>query len=277
MPGASEAGKLSEALGAWGGASVLHPLAGGHRSGAFLVRAATPESGSGTVLLVAKPTTRTAQAVAWAARIQQHARDAGFEVPAFRRSRYGRMVEGGFTLEAYVEGRPASPAERGAALADLNAFHETTRGMPQRPGFSSSAELLHRVLGGDVDLEAMPADLVRLCRDAWRPFAGQPAVAVHGDLNADSVLVTPSGRLALIDWDECRVDAPVFDQAVWLGVDRDAQAWPGAVSTSGREPDGAAVRRAVLAWEVATCWTAEPEHARRLAARLRQGHGAGAP
>ncbi|MEJ2667178.1 MAG: phosphotransferase [Deinococcales bacterium] len=268
-------GTLTEALSAWGTLRVVRPLGGGNRGGAVLVHGTTPQSGSGAGLFVAKPTTRAADAVVWAARIQRHARDAGFEVPAYRRSRHGRFVEGGFTLEAYVEGRPSTMAERAAALRDLSAFHEITRGMRQRPGFAGSAALLRRSRGGDVDLRAMPADLVHLAREAWRPFASRPTVAVHGDLNADNVLATPAGRLALIDWDECRLDASVFDEAVWLGADRDARAWAGAASASGVEPDATAVQRAVLAWEVAACWTAEPEHAFRLAERLRGGDAAG--
>lgn len=265
---------LTEALAAWGALRVVRPLGGGNRGGAVLVHDTT-SSASGAALFVAKPTARAADAVAWAARLQRHARDAGFEVPAYRRSRHGRFVEVGFTLEAYVEGRPSTMAERAAALKDLSAFHEITRGMRQRPGFASSAALLRRSRGGDVDLGAMPADLAHLAREAWRPFASHPTVAVHGDLNADNVLTTPAGRLALIDWDECRLDAAVFDEAVWLGADRDARAWPGGASASGAEHDAAAVQRAVLAWEVAACWTAEPEHARRLAARLRGGDAAG--
>jgi hypothetical protein len=273
MPETSDT--LTEALAAWGTLHIVRPLDGGNRGGAVLVHGTTSQAGGGAALFVAKPTTRAAEAVAWAARIQQHARDAGFEVPAYRRSRHGRFVEGGFTLEAYVEGRPSTMAERGAALPDLRAFHEATRGMRQRPGFAGSAALLRRSCGGDVDLRAMPADLVQLAREAWRPFAGRPSVAVHGDLNADNVLTTPRGRLALIDWDECRQDASVFDEAVWLGADRDARAWPGAASASGAEPDATAVQRAVLAWEVAACWTAEPAHAFRLAARLRESDAAG--
>lgn len=45
--------------------------------------------------------------------------------------------------------------------------------------------------------------------------------AIHGDLNADNVLVDERGNIALLDWDECRADATCFDLMAWLeGVNR---------------------------------------------------------
>ncbi len=64
-----------------------------------------------------------------------------------------------------------------------------------------------------------------------------------------------------MDWDEARVDVPAFDLAA---LPDDALADP---STSG---DRQLLRRAALAWEVATCWTVEPDYARRCLRQLQR-------
>lgn len=54
----------------------------------------------------------------------------------------------------------------------------------------------------------------------------------------------------LIDWDEARVDDPLFDLKV----------------TEAEE-------LAALAWEIAVCWKPEPAYARALAEQLLTGEG----
>ena len=71
---------------------------------------------------------------------------------------------------------------------------------------------------------------------------------VHGDAGGMNALVAPDGSCALIDWDEARVDDPLFD----------VPADPGE-------------ERAALAWEVATCWMREPGYAKRLAVTVMAG------
>ena len=90
------------------------------------------------------------------------------------------------------------------------------------------------------------------------PVLGGVECAVHGDLGAGNVLVTDD-HVALIDWDESRVDVPAFDYAhlppdvhVPIGGGRSATVTAG------------------VAWEAATCWAAEPEYARRRLDELRR-------
>lgn len=284
----SAAPAVAEALPAWGAFKVLRPLPGGNRGRAFLVARTTAGGGPTEPAgerFVAKTTGREPGAVAWAAAVAQRARSSGLAASGYLPTPDGRWVVGGVTLQPFLDGRPATVAERRAALALLRAFHAATAGTRQRPGFASSAALLRRRRGGDVDLDAMPEGLVRACRDAWRPFRDRRRTAIHGDLNADNVLRGTDGRIVLLDWDECRVDLPLFDEAAWMDEenrdegDRDE----GDRSASGRgRPDAQTVcsggarrtlaadaaRRARIAWEVATCWTLEPQYARRLARAL---------
>lgn len=260
---------------------MVRPLEGGNRASVFLVARASRENEAGDDVgerFVAKTTARTSEAVAWAAAVAKRARDAGLAASGYLPTLEGRWVVGGVTLQPFIAGRMATAPERRAALPRLRAFHASTSGMRQRPGFASSTALLRRRRGGDVDLDAMPEGLVRLCRDAWRPLLGRPRAAIHGDPNADNVLVDEHGRIALLDWDECRVDATCFDELAWVDAEgriearepvgaRSLDLLPGA-GPAMAECQRELVRRAFLAWEVAVCWTVEPLHARNVARTL---------
>jgi aminoglycoside phosphotransferase (APT) family kinase protein len=84
---------------------------------------------------------------------------------------------------------------------------------------------------------------------------------VHGDLSLSNLLVTPEGRVALLDWDETKVDVSLFDEAALP----DYEEGPGRIRG----------QRALLAWEVAVSWHVEPEYAGRLAAELLSGRAHG--
>ncbi len=137
-----------------------------------------------------------------------------------------------------------------------SALHISLRDIDQRPGFLSATDLLQFDRGGDVDLTVMPADVVERCRNAWARLFEYPRVIVHGDPGVSNILVSATG-VVLIDWDECRVDVPLFDLAALprdvVGL-RDEEWW---IAT-----------QAASAWEVAVSWRAEPEYARRCLAEL---------
>lgn len=95
-----------------------------------------------------------------------------------------------------------------------------------------------------------PGDVL-LIRTCWRrvlievdAHSSGPGVGcvVHGDLGASAVLVD-GDEVGIIDWDEARVDVPLFDAA-------------GLPGTPSRPVgvDGRTVRLVALAWEAATCW-----------------------
>ena len=66
--------------------------------------------------------------------------------------------------------------------------------------------------GGDVDLAAMPAEAVQVVRECWEPVLVGRECAIHGDSGAGDVLVD-GATVALLDWDESRVEVPWFDFA----------------------------------------------------------------
>ncbi len=232
----------------WPPSRVVKRLPGGHRNTVVLV-----EMAGG--LYVAKSTRRSEAALRWVADAVHVAASVGFVTPEFVPSLQGTLVEDGVTVETFIEGEPATVEDLLAAPPRLERFQQATRNWSQRPGFASATDLLTLEKGGDVDLSQMPPDLVTQCRAAWGMFVGEPVSVVHGDLGSANVLKTPDGRLILLDWDEARLDASLFDTTV-LQADAD-----------GRRPH--ALTKALVAWEVAVCWHVEPEHARRQAEVLR--------
>jgi len=134
---------------------------------------------------------------------------------------------------------------------ELSAFHLAGRKLPQRPGFASCADLLTQDHGGDVDMTALPADLRDRIRYAFAAIADELVTALHGDLGEINLLMEDGQPPALIDWDECRVDCPFFDQ----------QRLPGVKLTEAQT-------RACLAFEIATCWQSEPDYSKNLARSL---------
>jgi Ser/Thr protein kinase RdoA (MazF antagonist) len=142
----------------------------------------------------------------------------------------------------YVQGGPPeTEADWRRVAGALRRLHRLTRGWPQRPGWRSSADLLHAETGTRVDLLAMPPEGVVRCRAAWARLAGRPTCVVHGDPNPRNIRMT-ADRVAMIDWDESHVDVPDLDLALphnAAGLDDDAY-------------DTAA--QAQAAWAAAVCW-----------------------
>lgn len=233
-------------IGRWGIDADLTPLSGGFRNLVFR----TVGLGPG---LVFKSCRRSTEAVEWLLPVHDAARRSGFVVPRFSRSLNGLLVEAGWTCETFVAGTSCTRADLLSIAAQVSRFHELTTDFPQRPGLRWSQDLLELEAGGDVDLTAMPPGLVAVCRRAWREVSAGPASVVHGDLNTGNMLRCAEGRVALLDWDECRRDLAIFDLGQLV--------WPG--------PAGL---RALLAWEAACSWRPEPEHARKTAARLLRMH-----
>lgn len=237
-------------LPAWGELHFLRQLEGGYRNTVLLVE------GHGR-LLVAKSTRRSIPAIEWVQHLHPMVKAADLVMPAFVRSLRGRLIEGGVTVEEWIDGIPLDDAHQAAAAEAIGRFHTTTRDWPQRPGFASSQELLKRTLGGDVDLGQMPVPLVRICREAWAALEGQPQSVVHGDVSLSNMLLTSDDRVALVDWDEARFDISAFDLVTFLA---------GGEGANG--VDARRLRRAFEAWEVAVCWQVEPEHAKVVARQL---------
>jgi Ser/Thr protein kinase RdoA (MazF antagonist) len=230
--------------GLWGVKAELVPLVGGHRNRAFRTLGLAPD-------LVFKTTRRARDAIEWLLPVLDFAERSGFAVPRFVKSLGGQYVEDGWTCELFLRGKAFEAGEMAGVGLQLARFQEATREMQQRPGFCSARALLDMDAGGDIDLRRMPARVVSLCRAAWARLEERPDCVVHGDLNASNLIWAEDGRVGLVDWDECRVDAGVFDMF---------QVAP--------EGCGEAAEGAVLAWEVACSWELEPAYSREMAVKL---------
>jgi Ser/Thr protein kinase RdoA (MazF antagonist) len=207
-------------------------------------------------LAVARLGRRSDPDLAWETGLLQHLDREGLAVPVPVPTTDGRLFAGGIVVMTYVPGGPPrSRADWRRVAPVLHELHRLTRGWPQRPGWRSSADLLHAATGTKIDLTAMPPEAVARCRAAWARLAGRPTCVVHGNpTNPGNVRVTDD-QVVLIDWDEAHVDVPDLDLAL-----------PG----NGAGLDEAALdvaAQASAAWEAAVCW--DDDYARRRLAEVR--------
>jgi Ser/Thr protein kinase RdoA (MazF antagonist) len=230
----------------WGVTTPVAPLLGGHRNKAFRTLGLDQD-------FVFKTTRRNPASIAWLLPVMDLAAQSGFIVPHPIASKAGRIIEHGWSCEPFIRGEPFRPEDMPSVAPPLARFHEASTGIKQRPDFRAAANLIHHDHGGDIDLRAMPADIAALCRESWAQLAHQPTCVVHGDLNPANLIHTDDNRIALLDWDECRVDAALFDD----------------IQTGVTIPDQS-TRLAVLAWEIACSWQLEPDYAANLATKLMQ-------
>jgi Ser/Thr protein kinase RdoA (MazF antagonist) len=239
----------------WPDLELLDQMTGGHRNPVYRGRYQGRD-------VVVRRSGRPDDSLAWELDLLDHLATNGLRVPRTVPAADGRRHVGPVLVQEFLPGGPPrTEADWRNVLAVLADLHELGQGWPQRPGFASARSLLTEPTGGDVDLDAMPADAAAEVRAAWLPVLDSvPETVIHGDAGGGNILVDDDGTVGLIDWDEARVDVPAFDLArprlelVELGV-KDA-AWREAMVAS-------------LAWEAATCWRAEPVYARRQLAELR--------
>ena len=228
-----------EALQQWGDdVARIAPLSGGVANHVWSVRV----NGQ---LAVGRLGARCDADLAWETKLLRHLEGEGLTVPMPIATRDGRLFADGLVVMTFVEGRPPQTEADWRRVAEvLRRLHRLTRGWSQRPGWRSSADLLHTETGTKIDLGAMSPEGVARCRAAWARLAGRQTCVVHGDPNPGNIRMT-ADRVALIDWDEAHVDVPDLDlalphDAADLGVD----AYDIAAQASA-------------AWDAAVCWDDE--------------------
>ncbi|NQZ73036.1 MAG: phosphotransferase [Dinoroseobacter sp.] len=218
---------------AWGLGGALEPLLGGHRNQVFHTR-----------FHVFKSTRRNEASLRWLEPLKAVARQAGLVVPGLLPSRSGALSVDGWTCEPFVAMSAAGQdADLREARVKMGQVHRTTLGHPQRPGFVSARDVVGGVSGGDVDLSAVPQNLAARLRESLAALPKADMSAIHGDLGLGNLGRGANGGLVLFDWDEARVDDPIFDLEALDEVTRQAK----------------------LAWEILCSWQCEPAYARTLA------------
>jgi Ser/Thr protein kinase RdoA (MazF antagonist) len=223
-------------------ATVEGRLGAGIRDAVYRVRLAGEPA-------VARRTNRAPASLEWELDLLEFLEANQFVVPSVVRTAAGARHAGGVIVTRWIDGRaPAGDADWHAVAHELGRLHRLTLGWPARPGFRSARELLTEWRGGDVDLSQMPRAVLRLVRSAWEELPDGPYPVVHGDPGPSNVKLV-DGRVALLDWDEARVDCPWFDLA-----DLPVRVLDEAVE--------ALARAAAHAWEAANGWIVEPAYAR---------------
>lgn len=234
----------------WPGLELIRPLPGGSRNPAFLAR-------RGDRMFVVRTSGRHAQSLDWELDLLNFLRACDIRVPQDVPTADGRRHVDGVLVQRFLSGHPpTSTSEWRRVIEVLNSVHELTRSWTQRPGFATSRDLLGQDDGGDIDLTILPPEAAAAIRASWRPVHEGGECVVHGDVSRGNVLVD-GDAVALLDWDEARVDVPWFDFAdVPLEVKLPAPCSRAALVTAG------------IAWEAATCWKLEPEYAAQRLAEL---------
>ncbi|MEV5897364.1 phosphotransferase enzyme family protein [Nonomuraea fuscirosea] len=226
-----------ETLKRWGAdVARVEPLTGGVANDVWSVRV------DGR-LAVGRLGSRSDADLAWETELLRYLDRAGLTVPVPIPTTDGRLFADGLVVMTYVEGGPPETEDDWRrAAGELRKLHQLTRGWPQRPGWRSSADLLHAETGTKVDLGAMPPEGVARCRAAWARLAGRETCVVHGDSNNLGNVRVTADRVALIDWDEAHVDVPELDLVLpGNAADLDDGAYDVAAQASA-------------AWEAAVCW-----------------------
>ena len=120
----------------------------------------------------------------------QHLDGAGLAVPVPIPTVDGRLFAQGLTVMTFMEGTPPETEDDWRRVADtLRRLHGLTRGWPQRPGWRSSADLLHTETGTKIDLDRhaprgrapLPSGLGAACWTRHLRGSRRPQPAQHPD------------------------------------------------------------------------------------------------
>ncbi len=247
---ATEAERVARAAMAWPRLSLVRPVQAASPGPAWLGR-------QGTERVLVRRSPRRLDALAWELDLLDHLAQVGLRVPAARPAGDGRRQVDGVVVSAWLDGRePTSAAEWDAVLAALARVHEATADWSQRPGAVTAVELLARRRTELADLDALPAEALGPVEAALEALAaaqdGERAV-VHGAARATTVRMVGS-TVALLGWDEARVDQPALDRAL--------------LTVPPSRAPRAVVRRAALAYRIAARWPHDEAEGRRLLSEL---------
>jgi aminoglycoside phosphotransferase (APT) family kinase protein len=226
-------------------AEVLGYLGGGPRGA---VREVRVDSRRG----VGRLSNRSRASIDWEVYVLGFLAESGLRVPEVIATASGSRRAEHLVVTEFISGRAPVDEDDRRRARYLTRLHELTADSDQRPGFRTARELVTLNSSGDIDLTAMPDDVVEVCRAAWTALPPGPLAVVHGDPRPDNWLVAYDGDPVLVDWDEARVDHP------WL----DLGALP-PQATGLTEKQAHIARLAWCAYDVAAQWQRDNEYARR--------------
>ncbi len=228
----------------WPGLALGGRVGGGHRS---LVWRGTMNGEPVSI----RRNRRSSASFEWELDLMSELADAGFTVPEVVRTADDRRHHLGLVVQRWLPGRPPeTDRERRAVAAELARLHSFTNDHRQRPGCCTSPELAEHRRSVDADLDALPQPAQRAVLAEFASVADAPRAVIHGDPHPGNVRIGADGSVALLDWDESRVDVTWHDLSE-LGVD--------VLDRS----DHLRARRLSHAWEAVNAWVAEPDYARR--------------
>lgn len=233
-----------DVLALWGDVELLGRAPGGHVNDVHFARV----NGEDCVVRVAKR--RGEPALQWELDLLEDLHSHGLRAPEIVPTPDGWRHVDGVVVYRLLRGRhPETPADWRKVAEYLARLHELGLERPQRPEFVMAIELVNQDSGSDIELRHMPADAVARCRAAWERLESVPPTLVHGDPGQTNILINGDG-VALIDWDEARIDCSWFDLA----------ALPDEVCPLA-EPDRWVARQAANAWEAALTWESDRKYA----------------
>lgn len=239
------------AIGAWGGLELVERIEHGNRNEVWR---ATRNGDSFSV----RRSRRSEASLRWELDLIDLLAHNGFLVPTVVATDDGRLHDGGVVVQRWIDGREPKTTEDWDAVAnELQRLHILTADHGQRPGCCITTELRENRVSGDADLDAVPPGDRAVIEAVLTDFVDAPTAVVHGDPGPSNLRITAADRVALLDWDESRVDVTWHDLS--------------NLAVRVLAPDQH--RRAVDlsdAWEAVNGWCVEPVYAAQRLANLRR-------
>jgi len=141
----------------------------------------------------------------WIAEFSAKVRQDGFRLPRGVPTKDGCWVtDSGWTAWTFVEGRLATAADIPDCIAAIDSLHRALRDIAKNPLLDDShtpCAKAHRWCLGDRPdhVHAVVRELVDELYRLRGPVAGRHYQVIHGDLNAENILVAPPEPPAFID------------------------------------------------------------------------------
>jgi Ser/Thr protein kinase RdoA (MazF antagonist) len=234
---------------AWPGLQLVNPAIGGHRNEVWF-----GELCDRTVSV--RQSCRSEASLAWELQLLCTLSNRGFLVPAPIACNIGTLSHDGVVVQEWIDGHePSSDDEWSLVATELMRLHASCADVAQRPGCMAVTDLTATSRSVDAEMSAIPTDATDVILGIFNSYRHISVSLIHGDPNASNIRITNDGRVALLDWDESRVDV-VWHDLSNLGIQVLGDA------------DHAGAQRLSNSWEAANAWTAEPGYAQRRYAAL---------